>query len=159
MIATCICLYPKGYYGSGFFWVLIRNAKMMHWMLWILPFSHGLKIESYQSDLIWTLTTSPMWFGTGGLSGILIISSIVWICLIWLNMRLFYWILFLKMSLSMWAVMTCTLLHFPVSCWLYMASKNSCTVVGYFLWIMSTQKWVLFLSGNSWFHGLLVVDW
>ena len=80
-------------------------------------------------------------------------------CLIWLNMHMFFWRLVMIMSLSLWSVITCTLLHFPVSSWLDMASKTCWTVFGSFMLILRIQKLVLFLSGNEWLHGLLFSDW
>ena len=82
-----------------------------------------------------------------------------WMCLILLNIHLFSWILVMIMFLSLRAVVTCTLLYFPVSCWFDMAYKHFWTVVGYFLWIPRIQKLFLFIYGNAWFHGLLFVDW
>ena len=59
-----------------------------------------------------------------------------WMCLIWLNIRLFYWILVLTTLLSMQAVMTCTLIHCTVIFWLDMASK----LVGLLL-VLFCQSW------------------
>ena len=75
-----------------------------------------------------------------------------WICI-------YFWRLVLVMSLSLWVVMACTLLHCPVSWWLDMDSKNCWTDVGSFLPMMKIQTLVLFLSGNAWFNGLLFSDW
>ena len=52
------------------------------------------------------------------------------------------------MSLSLRAVITCILFHFPVNFWIDMASKNCWTVVGSFLLIMRIQTLVLFLTVN-----------
>ena len=79
--------------------------------------------------------------------------------MVWLNVHLFSWILVLTIFLSLWSVMTFSLLHFPVSWWLYMASKTCWNIVGSFLKILKIQTLVLFLSGCAWFHGLLFVDW
>ena len=62
------------------------------------------------------------------------------------------------MSLSLQAVMTCTMLNFPVSCWLEMASKLF-SDVGSFTPIMRIQTFIMFLDGNAWFHGILFSDW
>ena len=80
-------------------------------------------------------------------------------CLILLNMHLLYWILVLMMSLSLRVLLTCTQLDFPVSCWLGMASKKCCIGVGSFLPMLRIQTFVLFLSGNEWYHGMLFSDW
>ena len=63
------------------------------------------------------------------------------------------------MSLSLRSVVKFTLLHFPVSCWLEMGYITWWTVVGSFLTILSIQTFILFLAGNTWFHGLLFFDW
>ena len=84
---------------------------------------------------------------------------ISWMCLIWLNMHIFYWRLVLIMSLSMQAVMIYTLLNFSVSFWLDIASKIFWNIVGYFMPMMRIQKFVLFISKNAWFHGMLFADW
>ena len=97
--------------------VVVSNAKIVNWMLWIFTFSHSLKNESYQSDLRGLLFTSLIWSGVGGFVGRLIFSPTYWMCMIWLNMHLSSWILVLKMFLSLRGVMTWTLLYFPVSCW------------------------------------------
>ena len=80
-------------------------------------------------------------------------------CLIWLNMHLFYWILVLMISSSLRAVMTCILLNFPVSFWLDMASITCWTDVGYFLPMLIIQKLVLSLAVNVWLHGIIFYDW
>ena len=104
--------------------------------------------------------TSTIWSIVGGFVGRLIIFfSISCMCLIWLNMHLFSWILVLMISLSLRVVMTCTLLHFPVSFWSDMNSKTFFTDVGYFLPIMRIQTFFLFIFGNAWFHRLLFSDW
>ena len=56
-------------------------------------------------------------------------------------------------------VMKCTLLNFPVSFWLEMASKTFWTVVGSFLLMPRIQTLVLFLVINEWFHELLFYYW
>ena len=105
------------------------------------------------------LTTSPIWSGVGGFLGRRIsLLPTAWMCLIWLNMHLFPWILVLIMSLSPRDMMTRTLLYFTVSCWLDMASKTFWNVVDYFLPITRIQTVVLFRSGISWLHGVLFVD-
>ena len=106
------------------------------------------------------MTTYPIWSGFVGFVWIPIsLFPMSCMCLIWLNMHLFYWKFVLIISLSMWAVMTCTLLHFPVGFWLEMASKNCWTVIHYFLPMMRIQILVLFLDRNSCFHGLLFSYW
>ena len=71
------------------------------------------------------LTTSTIWYGVGGFVGkIISFYRMACMCLIWLNMILFYWRLVLIMSLSLRDVMIWTLLHFPVSCWIEMASEK-----------------------------------
>ena len=106
------------------------------------------------------LNTSPILSGVTGFLGILIsLFPMAFMCLIWLNMHLFYWILVLIMYLSLQAVMTCTMLHFTVICWLGMSYKTCCTVVDYYLPMMRIQTLVLFLSWNALFKGMLFVDW
>ena len=106
------------------------------------------------------LNKSPIWSGVGGFVERLIsLFRMSCMCLIWLNINLFYRRLFLMMSLSLRAVMTCTLLYFPVSFWLDMASKTCWTDVGSFLPIMRIQTLVMFLSGNASFYGLLFYHW
>ena len=80
-------------------------------------------------------------------------------CLIWSNMHLFSWILVLIMSLYLRDVMTWTLLHFPVSCWLEMDYKTCWTVIGSFMPILRTQTLILFLSINKWFYAMLFANW
>ena len=79
---------------------------------------------------------------------------IYWMCLIWLNIDLFYWIFVLTMFLYIRAVITWTLLHFPVSCWIDIASRTCWTVVGSFLPMLRIHKFVLFLAGKARFQGL-----
>ena len=88
-----------------------------------------------------------------------ILLLMAWMCLILLNIHLFSWRLVLIISLSLRAVMICTLLHFPLSCWLEMDSKNYWTVVGSFLQMIRIQTLVLFLYVNAWFHRMLFSDW
>ena len=57
------------------------------------------------------------------------------------------------------SVMTWTLLHFTVICWLGIASRTCWDALGYFLPIPRIQTLVLFLYGKEWFHGLLFFDW
>ena len=52
-----------------------------------------------------------------------------------------------------------TLLKFPVSCWLDIASSTCWTVVGYFIPIISVHTLVLFLAVKEQFQGILFVDW
>ena len=73
-------------------------------------------------------------------------------CLILLNMHLFSWTLVLT-------VIVCTLLYFSVSLWRYMYSKTCWTLVGSFLLMMRIHTWVLFIYGNSLFHGMLFYHW
>ena len=80
-------------------------------------------------------------------------------CLILLNMNIIYWRLVLKMFQYLQAVMTSTLLHFPVIYLLDMASKTCWTVVGSFMPMLSIQTIFLFLACNAWLHGILFVDW
>ena len=106
------------------------------------------------------MNTSPIWYFVGSFVGRLIgLFPMNWMCMIWLNTYLFYWRLVLIMYLSLRAVMTRTLLHFPVSFLLEMDYKTCWTVVGYFLPMPRIQKMVLFLDGNKWLHGLLFAYW
>ena len=128
-------------------------------MLRMFPFSHRLKIESYHSDMGGLLTTSPLWYGVGGFLGRPIsVFPMACMFLIWLNIRLFSWILVMMISLSIRSVIPCNLLHFPVICWLDMASKTCWTVVSHFLTMLRIQTLVLFLAGNAWLNGLLFSD-
>ena len=63
------------------------------------------------------------------------------------------------MSLFMRYVMTCIMLHLPVSFWLETAYKTCCTDIGSFLPMMRIQRLVMFLYANVWLNGLLFVDW
>ena len=133
---------------------------MVHWMLWIFPFSRRLKIDSYQSDMRGLLNTSPIWSGIGGfLWRLLSLLPISWMSLILLNMHIFYWIFVPIMFLSLQDVMKCTLLYFSVRCWLEIASKTCWTGVGSFMQILKIQKLVLFLAWNAWFRGVLFIYW
>ena len=125
---------------------------MVHWMLWMMPFLIVWKVESYHSDLRGFLTTCPIWSGFG------VFSEKYLVCYQWPVCVWFYWILVLTISLSLWAVMTCTLLNFPVSWLLEMASKTFWTVVGYFLPILRIQTLFLFLSEKELLHWLLFAD-
>ena len=96
-------------------------------------FSYFSNIDSYYYDVRIIFTTSPMWYGVGGFVGMLIsVLPISWMCLILLNMVLFYCGFFLVVILSLRSVITWTLLNFPVSCWLEKSSMTCCNVVGYF---------------------------
>ena len=132
---------------------------MVHWMLWMLPFSNSLKIDSYHSYLRGLLTKSPIWYGVAG-SVVRLISLFLMacMCLIWLNMDLFYWRLVLTTSLSLQDVMKCTLLYFTISFWHDMSYKTCWTVVGSFLKILRIQTLFLSIAGNAWLHGILFVD-
>ena len=115
--------------------------------------------ESYHLYLIGVFTTSPIWSGVECFIEILIsLFPMACIFMILLNMHLFSWRLVVMMSLSLQAMMICTLLRFPVNCWLEMASKNCWSDVGYFMPILRIQELFLFLDGNAWFHGLLFSD-
>ena len=134
---------------------------MVHWRLWMFPFSHSLKnIESHHSYLRMLLNTSPILSGVGGFVGRLIsLFPMSYMCLILLNMHLFSWRFVLIMPLSLQAVITRTLLYFPVGCWIEMDYKTCYDDVGYFLPMLGIQKNFLFLSGSEWFHGLLFSYW
>ena len=117
-------------------------------------------MELYHSDMRGLLTTSPKWSGAGSFVRRLIsLFPMACMFLIWLYMNLFSWRLVLMISLSLWAVMACALLNFPVSFWLEMAFKNCSTDVASFLPMLRIQKPLLFLAGNAWFYGLLFSDW
>ena len=77
---------------------------------------------------------------------------------VWFDWIYIYFLeyLFLKMFLSLRDVMTWTLFHFPVSCWLNIAFRICWTVVGYFIPIMRIQTLVLFLAGKELFHGIYI---
>ena len=105
------------------------------------------------------MTTYPIWSGVGGFVGRLIsLFPIYWMCVIWLNMDIFSWIFVMKMLLSLQYVMTWTLLHFSVSCWIDISSRMFWTVFGSFMPILRIQKLVLFIGGKSLFHELLFVE-
>ena len=88
--------------------------------------------------------TSPILYSVGGFLVRLIIGY-----------AYISWRLVMMMSLSMWSVMTCNLLHFPYSCWLEMSSITWRSDVVSFLPMIRIQTFVLFLARNSLFHGLL----
>ena len=134
---------------------------MVHWRLCMLLFFHSFEnIESYHSDLRGLLTKSSIWSSVEAfLWRIISVFPIACMCLVWLNMHIFYWILVLIMPLSLRAVMIFTLLNFPVIFWLFIAYKTCWGVAWLFLPIISIQTLVLFLYGNSWFHGILLADW
>ena len=69
--------------------------------------------------------------------------------LILLNMNLFDWILVLMMYLALQELMTCTLLHFTVICWIDMDYKTCWNDVDSFLTMLMIQKLVLFLAGHT----------
>ena len=118
------------------------------------------KNESYKSDLRGLLTTYPLWYCIGCFVwGLIILFIMFWRCMIWLDIDLFSWRFVLTIFLSLRVVMTWTLLHLPVTCLLNMASKNCCTVVGYFMPMFNIKKGVLFLSRKEWFHGLIFIEW
>ena len=133
---------------------------MLHLMLWMLSFYHSVKTWvikfRYESNLNYI---SNMIWRCGFVLRLLSFIPMERMCLILLNMHLFYWRLVLIMSLYLQAVMTCTSLHFPFSCWLDMAYKTCWKAVDFFLPILRIQTLFLFLAGNTWFHGLLFVDW
>ena len=121
------------------FWVWVSLClvvdmiiKMVHWRLLMLPFSHSFKN--------WVI---PFRYE----SALYYISNIIW-C--WR---------FLMMYLSLRAVMICTLFIFPVSFWLDMDYRNWRADVGSFLPMLRIQTFVLSLSGNAWFHGMLFFYW
>ena len=77
-------------------------------------FSSFSKFELYHSSLRGIFIMSLMWSGVGGFVGKLIVFlPIACMCLIWLKMYLFYCRFFFKMLLSLWDVITLTLLYFP----------------------------------------------
>ena len=85
--------------------------------------------------------------------------SVVCMCLIWLNINLFSWRSFLTIFLSLWAVITCTMLYSTVSFQLDIASRMFLTVVVYFIPILRIQTLVLFLAVKARFQGILFFDW
>ena len=90
------------------------------------------------------MTKPPIWYGVAGFLGRLIIFfAVSWICLIWLNMYLFYWWLYLRY------VVTWILFNILVRCLLEISSMNFVTVVGYFLPILMIHTLVIFLAGES----------
>ena len=105
-------------------------------------------------------TKSPIWSGVVDfLFRLISLFLVAFMCLIWFNIHISYWRLLPMMSLSLREVITCTLLHFPVSWWLDMAYRTWCADVGSFLPMLRIQPFVLFISGNAWFHGMLFSDW
>ena len=106
------------------------------------------------------MITSPIWYGDGGF--VVRITSLFHfscMCLIWFDIDIFSWIFVMKMLLSLQAVTTWNLLHFPGRFWLDTTSRTCFTVVSYFMTTPRIQKVVLFLYGNTCVHGLLFVDW
>ena len=153
----CQFFNPKIYSGSKYFLylVVLRNVKWRNECCGCFRFLVVWKIDSYHSYMRGILTTYPIWYVVIGFVGrIIILLPISWMCLIWLNIHLFSLRLVLIISLFLRAVITCTLLHFPVICWLDMASKTCWTVDGYFLPIIRIQPLVLFPASNLLFHGL-----
>ena len=125
-----------------------------------IALSRSFTNESYHSDTRGILTTSPIWYSFVGFVGRLIsLLLMACMCLIWLNIHIFYWILVLMMSLSLQDMMICTLLHFPVNLLFDMDSKTCLTDVGYFMTMLRIQALVPFLYGNAWLRGLLFSDW
>ena len=106
------------------------------------------------------MITSPIWFGVGVFLGRLIgLFNIDCMCLILLNIDIFYWIFFPTIFFSLRSVMTWNMLHFPDSFWLDISSITCWKIIGYFITMLGIQKLVLFLDGKSCFHGLLFIDW
>ena len=62
--------------------------------------------------------------------------------------------IFLKIFLSLRAVIFWILLNMPVIYWVDISSMNCCTVVGYFVQMIIIHALVIYFSGNTWFHGL-----
>ena len=133
---------------------------MVHQMLWIFPFSLGLKHLvipvrfrsnlDHISNMIWCWIF--LWIRIS-------LFPIAWIFMILLNTDIFDWILVLTMFLSLRTVMTWTFLHFYVSCWLGMYYKPCWTVIGYFMIMLKIQTLFLFLYGKALFNGILFFDW
>ena len=67
--------------------------------------------------------------------------------------------IFLKIFLSLCDVMTWTLLHMPVNCWLGLSSMTCCNAVGFFLTMLTIETLGIFPAVNSRSHGLVFVDW
>ena len=93
------------------------------------------------------------------LGRLIILLNISWMYMIWLNIDMFSWIFVLKIVLSLRAVIMWTLLHFYVSCWLDVASRNWWSFVGSFILMLRIYILVLFLARKAWFNGILIVDW
>ena len=123
-------------------------------------FSSFASIESYHSSQRGFLTTSPMLSGVGGfLVRLITLFRIALIYLIWLKMDMFSWIFVIKISLSLCAVITWTILHMSVRCWPDMVSMTCNTIVGYFLTMLIIHSLVIFIEDTARFHGVLFVDW
>ena len=106
------------------------------------------------------MTTSPIWSGIGGSVGRIISLFLIYcMCMIWLNMDIFYWRFVLTIFLSLRALMAWELLSFRFSCWPDISSRTCWTDIGSFLSILRVQTLVPFFPGKALFQGLFFVDW
>ena len=136
------CIHPKIYPWKDYF-VPGGSEECINGALDVVDFSifsSFEKIESIQSDLRIILTTSPIWSGVVGFVEIIIsFSPIDWMCLIWLNIDLFYWWFFLTV---LFVSQGCNDVHFPVSFWIDISSRTCWNVVDSFIPI------IMFLVGK-----------
>ena len=68
-------------------------------------------------------------------------------------------VFFIRILLSLQAVMNRILLYFSVSYWQETASMTCCTEFGYFIPRMRIQKLILSLEGNSLFREIILFYW
>ena len=140
--------------------VVVKNVEMVHLMwcifnfltickYWILPFRSKDSLD-FITNMIWCW----MLCRKNNYS-----YPLDWMCLILLNMDLFYWIFVLTMFLTLWYLMEWILLNFPVNCLLDIYFIISCTVFVYFPPMLSIHTLFIFPAGKSRFQGLFFVEW
>ena len=119
------------------------------------------------------MTILSIWSGVGGFVGRLIsLFPIAWMCLIWFNIDLFYWIFVLTMLLYLRDAVTWTLLHFPFSCWIDIAYITFWTFFLLFFfndkytYISIVYLWTIFIPwaivcwlGDIWHIMMFSVFW
>ena len=107
------------------------------WRYWIKPFRYKGNIDHITNTIwCWKICNNTKFF---------LVSSM---CLIWLDIYMISW-RFSGMFLSLWAVLTWTLFHLRVSCWLDIFSRTCWTIVEYFLPTLMIHTLVLFLAVNN----------
>ena len=106
------------------------------------------------------MTTSEILSSVGGFAEeIVCLFIIAWMSLILFRIYLIAWRFVLEVFLSLRDLLKWTLLYFPVSCLLYIASRNIWAAVGSLFLILRIQPLVLFFAEKAGLHGLLFVDW